>query len=182
MTGEYSSNPMKVQISWLAVILGIWLVGCSSGTPAISSSPSPEPTPEFLGQMLPISAEATIAGEIFELEVARTPEQQALGLMFRPALAENRGMLFPFDPPRPVGFWMKNVPVSLDMIFLLENEVKAIAANVPPCTKEPCPTYGPATPIDRVLELRAGRAGQLGLRVGDRISIQFFDRNTDQPD
>ena len=132
--------------------------------------------------MLPISAEATIAGEIVELEVARTPAQQALGLMFRPALPDNRGMLFPFDPPRPVGFWMKNVPVSLDMIFLLEGEVKAIAANVPPCTNEPCPTYGPATPIDLVLELRAGRAAQLGLQVGDRISIRFFDPNTDLPD
>lgn len=132
--------------------------------------------------MLPISAEATIAGEIVELEVARTPAQQALGLMFRPALPDNRGMLFPFDPPRPVGFWMKNVPVSLDMIFLLEGEVTAIAANVPPCTHEPCPSYGPATPIDLVLELRAGRAAQLGLQVGDRISIRFFDPNTDLPD
>ena len=132
--------------------------------------------------MLPIAAEATIAGEIVELEVARTPTQQALGLMFRPALPDNRGMLFPFDPPRPVGFWMKNVPVSLDMIFLLEGEVKEIAANVPPCTHEPCLTYGPATPIDLVLELRAGRAAQLGLQVGDRISIRFFDPNTDLPD
>lgn len=128
--------------------------------------------------MLPISAEATIAGEIFELEVARTPRQQALGLMFRPALPDNRGMLFPFAPPQQVGFWMKNVPVSLDMVFLLSGEVKAIAAEVPPCTSNRCPTYGPATPIDKVLELRAGRAAQLGLKVGDRIAIRFFEPQT----
>ena len=170
----------NLKISGLAIILGILLASCASRMPAISSGSSPTATQEFLGQMLPISAEATIAGEVLELEVARTPRQQALGLMFRPALPDHRGMLFIFDPPRPVGFWMKNVPVSLDMVFLLSGEVKAIAADVPPCTQEPCPTYGPATPVDRVLELRAGRAAGLGLNVGDRITIRFLDPNKNQ--
>ena len=83
------------------------------------------------GQVLPISAEATIAGETIELEVAETPRQQQLGLMFRKELPDNRGMLFPFSQPRPARFWMRNVPVGLDMIFLYQGEVQGIAEAPP---------------------------------------------------
>ncbi len=130
---------------------------------------------ETRGQVLPITAQAEIAGELFELEVARTPEQQALGLMFRDELADNRGMLFPFANPRPTRFWMQNVSISLDMIFLRDGQVMAIADNVPPCTTPSCPTYGPDTLIDQVIELRGGRAEELGLQPGDRIVVEFLD-------
>lgn len=139
-----------------------------------SPSPAAESEP---GQQLPISAEAEIGGEVIQLEVARTPQEQAKGLMHRPPLPDDRGMLFPFNPPRPVQFWMKNTPSPLDMVFLENGEVQAIAAAVPPCEADPCPTYGPETPvpIDQVLELRSGRAAELGLQVGDRINIQFLN-------
>lgn len=173
---------MKRFIGLLGTILGIWLVGCSSSalTTAISDSAiaqgeaTPSPTSQFSGQMLPISAQATIAGNIIDLEVTRTPEQQALGLMYRTSLPDNRGMLFEFSPPQPVSFWMKNVNIPLDMIFLRQGIVKAIAAKVPPCNANPCPTYGPGKPIDQVIELRGGRAAELGLKVGDRITIRFL--------
>jgi uncharacterized membrane protein (UPF0127 family) len=110
------------------------------------------------------------------LEVAETPEQQELGLMYRTALPDDRGMLFPFSPPRPVTFWMKNTPVALDMVFLLKGVVKYIAASTPPCKFDPCPTYGTNTPIDQVIELRAGRADQLGLKVGDHLKFEFFQK------
>jgi uncharacterized membrane protein (UPF0127 family) len=125
--------------------------------------------------MLPITAEAEIAGQVIQLEVARTPEQQEKGLMYRPALPDNRGMLFPFEPPRPVRFWMENTPEPLDMVFLLNGEVKAIAANAPPCTSQPCPTYGPGTAVNQVIELRSGRAAELGLKTGDQIKIRFLE-------
>ena len=128
-----------------------------------------------LGQMLPITAKTEIKGEIIELEVARTPKQQALGLMFRESLPDNRGMLFPFSQPKIPQFWMKNVAISLDMIFLYEGEVKAILAGVPPCYADPCSVYGPDTFIDRVLELRGGRAKELDLKIGDRLEIEFLD-------
>lgn len=124
------------------------------------------------GQMLPISAQAKVASYVIDLEVAQTPEQQAVGLMFRPPLPDDRGMLFPFEPPRIVSFWMKNVPVPLDMVFLRNGKVQAIALNVPPCQTEPCPTYGPDVSVDAVIEMRAGRAAELSLKVGDRITIQ----------
>lgn len=177
--------------NWLALLLGIFLMGCSppsaavynSGTP-VAQNEAPAPAPEestSLGQMLPISATAKMAGRTIELEVTRTPEQQALGLMYRTSLPDNRGMLFEFDPPRPVSFWMKNVRINLDMVFLRGGVVKAIAANVPPCNTNPCPTYGPNTPIDRVIELRGGRAAELGLKVGQSVEIRFLQPTPANP-
>ncbi|WP_445634307.1 DUF192 domain-containing protein [Nostoc sp. DSM 114161] len=164
-------------LSLLSMLLGILLMGCSAPTTAIPSTPtsgSPTPAPESLGQKLPISAKATVPnGTTIQLEVAKTPQQQAMGLMYRPALPDDRGMLFPFPSAQPVSFWMKNVPVSLDMVFLHKGVVKYIQTSAPPCANEPCPTYGPNTLIDKVIELRSGRAAELNLKVGDVIKIQF---------
>lgn len=124
--------------------------------------------------MLPITAQATIAGEVIQLEVAKTAYEQAMGLMYRAELPADRGMLFPFDPPRRVNFWMKNVQVPLDMVFIKNGKVVAIAANVPPCTVLECPLYGPPQPVDQVLELRGGRAKELNLKVGDTIALKFL--------
>lgn len=127
------------------------------------------------GQVLPITAQATLAGEAFDLEVARTAAQQQLGLMHRKALPDNRGMLFPFSPARPVAFWMKNVPVGLDMVFLYQGQVQGIA-EAPPCTADPCPTYGPGRLlVDNVIELRSGRAAELGLERGDQVELRFLE-------
>lgn len=127
-----------------------------------------------MGQQLPIEAQAEIGDGMIQLEVARTPQQQATGLMYREALADDRGMLFTFDPPRPVQFWMRNVVIDLDMVFMHDGKVAAIAANVPPCRTTPCPTYGPDVAIDQVIELRGGRAAELNVQVGDIISINYL--------
>ena len=141
----------------------------------VSSPPSNESaiTLNGPGQLLPVTAIAQMQGETFEIEVAKTADEQSLGLMFRSALPNNRGMLFPFSPPRRVSFWMKDVPVALDMVFLREGRVVAIAPEVPPCPTLPCPSYGPDNQIvDQVLELRSGRAAEIGLQVGDTVSIE----------
>ncbi len=138
-------------------------------------SQSPVQTQENPGQMLPITAQAKIGPEIIQLEVAKTPQQQALGLMFRTSLAPDRGMLFPFERPRIVGFWMKNCKIPLDMIFLRNGVVKGIQVNAPPCQQDPCPSYGPDVPVDTVIELGGGRSQELGVKVGDRIPIQFLE-------
>ena len=171
---------------WMAMGLTLLLMACSQtpGNSPIISDASPTESSQFfqpvetekiaLGQSLPISAEAAIGNQIVKLEVAFTPEQQRLGLMYRQQLQDDRGMLFPFNPPREVSFWMKNVSLHLDMIFLREGVVKAIADDVPPCNSVPCPTYGPEEPVDQVIELRGGRADQLGLKVGDRVEVRFL--------
>ena len=172
-------------ISWLSlcsILLSILLMGCSPPTTAKSPSVSPEsPTQTSVnaGQNLPISAEATLPENIkIQLEVAQTEEQQMMGLMYRPALPDNRGMLFVFETPQPIKFWMKNVPVALDMVFLQNGVVQYIQASAPPCDREPCSTYGPNVPIDQVIELRSGRAKELGLQIKDKIKIDFFSPET----
>ncbi|WP_333307577.1 MULTISPECIES: DUF192 domain-containing protein [unclassified Microcoleus] len=122
-----------------------------------------------MGQLLPISVNTIIADRAIGLEVAQTPQEQATGLMFRTELPDDRGMLFPIEPARNVRFWMKNVFIELDMVFLREGVVQAIIPNVPPCLSETCPNYGPDVPVDGVIELKGGRAAQLGLKIGDRI-------------
>ena len=176
---------MKRQISLFGITLSFLLIGCATSVPAkvaqtplISGETLPTPTllassPKNQSQMLPISAQAQIGSQTIMLEVARTPKEQEIGLMNRTSLAADRGMLFAFVPPQPVSFWMKNTKIPLDIIYLREGQVKAIASAVPPCTKDPCPTYPSVEVIDQVIELRSGRAAELGLKVGDRVNIEF---------
>ncbi len=185
----FSTAFSLVRCTAVVTLLGALLIGCStpdgppppadSATPSAGSpsAPSPErPAAEITlngpGQLLPVTATADIKGETFELEVAQTREQQSLGLMYRSALPDNRGMLFPFSSPRRTSFWMKNVPVALDMVFLRNGRVVAIAT-APPCPAEPCPTYGPTDNqlVDQVIELRSGRAAEIGLQSGDTVIV-----------
>lgn len=170
---------------WVIIlVIGFGLGSCatpteSGGSDALSNAESPAITDlSSSSQILPIEAIATVPSKNIELqlEVARTPAQQSLGLMNREldSLPENQGMLFPFDPPRPVTFWMKNVQINLDMIFLRDGVVVAIAADVPPCTSDPCPTYGPPMVVDQVIEVRGGQSQKMGLAVGDRITLEFL--------
>jgi uncharacterized protein len=128
--------------------------------------------PRTPAQVLPVTATAKLANQMFELEVAKTRQQQAMGLMYRTFLPPNRGMLFPFTPPQSVQFWMKHCILSLDMIFLREGKVIAIAPNTPPCKTDPCPVYGPKEPIDQVIEVRSGQAASIGLKVGAKVEVQ----------
>ncbi len=158
----------------IVVLLAAGLcLGCEELEGLFAAEPSPSPS-SMPGQQLPIEAIARIGDLTFELEVARTPQQQQMGLMFRDPLPDNRGMLFPYDPPQTVAFWMYNVPTTLDMIFILDDEVVYIANDVPGCPTLPCPSYGPGSTqlVEAVLELRGGRAGEIGLQIGDPITIE----------
>lgn len=138
--------------------------------------PNSQATPNVLlarAQSLPITAQALIGNRVIDLEVARTLPEQSKGLMYRTELPPNRGMLFPFSPPQPVSFWMKNCLIALDMIFLRQGQVIGITANAPPCQENPCPVYPSPGPVDAVLEIAAGQGAILGLQVGDRIVIKY---------
>lgn len=143
-------------------------------SPSASGSRAEAAVPEVpAGQVLPITATVELGGETIGLEVARTAQEQGLGLMYRQDLPDNRGMIFPFDPPRPVSFWMRNVAIFLDMVFIYQGRIVAIEADVPPCTTASCPTYGPGQqPVNAVIELRGGRAAELGVQVGDRVQVE----------
>lgn len=104
----------------------------------------------------------------FTVEVARTPEEQARGLMFRNSVPPDRGMIFPYDPPVQVSFWMKNTLVPLDMVFIgPDGKIGRIAANTVPMSLDPVPSIDP---VSAVLEIAGGRAAELGITEGDKVS------------
>jgi uncharacterized membrane protein (UPF0127 family) len=105
------------------------------------------------------------------LEVPRTWRQYGLGLQLRPPLPPGRGMWFAYRPAQVARFWMHRTPNPLDMVFVRGERVIAIQPAARPCPRLPCPSYGPDTPVDGVLELAAGEAARLGLTVDSPLRV-----------
>ena len=143
------------------------LAGCRAGPASNAAEPAARTSPAGL-DLVSLVIESGARRHRFTVEVARTPEQQEHGLMERRALAANAGMLFPFDPPRPASFWMRNTLIPLDMIFIRpDGSIARVAANAAPLSETPIAVEEPMT---AVLELKGGRAAELGIRAGDRVS------------
>lgn len=103
----------------------------------------------------------------FTVEVAKTPQEQARGMMFRTEMAPNSGMIFPFSTDRMASFWMKNTVIPLDIIFIRsDGTIESIAANTTPYSLDPVQS---GEPVSAVLELPGGRAAELGIGAGDRV-------------
>ena len=95
-------------------------------------------------------------------------EEQEQGLMFRKEIAADGGMLFPMEPPRTASFWMKDTLIPLDMLFIhTDGSIAFIKAQAQPYAREP---VSAGVPVAAVLELRGGRAAELGIGEGDRVS------------
>jgi len=110
----------------------------------------------------------------YVVEVAATVEEQSQGLSNRETLPENAGMLFPFNPPRVVPFWMKDMRFPLDIIWIDEdNKIIGIEKNAPAPREgtetSDLPSYSPPGPIRYVLELNAGQSQHF--KVGDSVTI-----------
>ena len=165
-----------VKVQWLAagvMALGL-LAACSPGEGATASAQAPAAAAQNARH--PVSGLAVIDLVVergttklpFKVELAASPEAQSKGLMFRDKLADNEGMLFPSEVPEPRSFWMKNTPLSLDIIFVgSDGRISNIAANTVPYSLDSVPSDGFAI---AVLELRAGRAKELGIVPGDKVT------------
>ncbi len=133
--------------------------------------------PPLHAQQAELSLEAlaieTSAGKrLFQVEVARTQEQRAVGLMWRKTMAPDRGMLFDFDVERHVTMWMQNTPLALDMLFITEDgRVASIAAHTTPFSTD---RISSGVQVGAVLELLAGSAERLGIAPGDRVRHSMF--------
>ena len=111
------------------------------------------------------------SGTVLQVEVMVKDEDRAMGLMFRPSLPKDRGMLFIFERPDFHGIWMKNCRFPIDIVWLdEERKVVHLAESVPPCKAEPCPVYNPLRRASYVVELNAGQAKRekavLGAAIG----------------
>lgn len=150
---------MKLLLRVVSIALFLSVAGCQSA-PMIGAATA-QPT------LIPLQIK-TAKGKIdFKVEIARTPEEQARGLMFRTSLPEFGGMIFPMVPPRVASFWMKDTVIPLDIIFIRsDGTIARIAANTIPYDLTPV-TSG--EPVVAVLELAGGRAEALGIAENDRV-------------
>ena len=109
---------------------------------------------------------------VFKVEVADTPEERSIGLMFRRSLDPDRGMLFDYRDVRPASMWMKNTYLPLDMLFIAaDGRVVNIAENTVPGSLDSIASEGP---VRAVLELNAGTVARLGIAPADRVVHRVF--------
>jgi uncharacterized membrane protein (UPF0127 family) len=115
---------------------------------------------------VPLTIRSASGTHAFTVEIAASPEQQEHGLMFYRSLAADQGMIFPYDPPQNVAFWMKNTLIPLDMLFIRADGSIARIVTAKPLDLTAIPG---GEPVAAVLELRGGRAAELGIREGDVV-------------
>ena len=124
-------------------------------------------------QMVPLTIASANGPHVFLVELAKTAAAQEAGLMYRTDLKPDGGMLFwPYPPdggpPRQATFWMKNTPSPLDILFIRpDHSIAHIAENAVPFSEAMIPSVEPAA---AVLEIRGGRAADLGIAEGDKVS------------
>jgi uncharacterized membrane protein (UPF0127 family) len=142
-----------VRTSTLRRILTLHLAAAALATQAVAAPP-----------VIPLTLPS---GRRLAAEVMTTDEERGLGLMFREGLAQDRALLFVFEESAFHSVWMKNCRFAIDMVWLDdERRVVHLAEDVPPCRRDPCPTYRPLRRARYVLELNAGQARREGLLTG----------------
>lgn len=120
----------------------------------------------------PLVIESDAGPRSFVIEVADEERERSAGLMFRRDLPKDRGMLFIFEKTAQRGFWMRNTPLPLDLLFIAESgRVVAIRKGVPFSEEVIAPIY----PVRFVLELHEGTAARLGIRIGARLRHPLID-------
>jgi uncharacterized membrane protein (UPF0127 family) len=111
--------------------------------------------------------ETATGSHAFSVELAATPQQREVGLMYRRSLAEDRGMLFDFGAPQAVSMWMQNTYVSLDMVFVREDgRVRRVEERTEPLSTR---IVSSGAPVRYVVEIVGGAAARIGLKPGDRV-------------
>jgi hypothetical protein len=143
-------------------------------------SPPADDTIDF-GPRVPIAV-ATDDGEVaLQALIADTPAEQGRGMMYRPEMGDDEAMLFVFDDYRPHYFFMRNTCVSLDIIYLApDGRIASIGRDAVPFSEMLVPSPGP---VSGVLEIRGGRAAELGIEPGDTVLHPHFQpAAADAPD
>lgn len=114
------------------------------------------------------------SGKVLKVEVMVKDEDRQMGLMFRPSLPDDHGMLFVFSELGFHGIWMKNCKFPIDILWLDEGRhVVHLEESVPPCKADPCPVYNPLRKAAYVVELNAGQARREKTAVGSSVSFEL---------
>lgn len=164
---------------WIPAFAGM-AVALLAGSSISSAAGPPASAPATPSRLEALDVEPlgieTAGGERheFQVYVARSAAEKREGLMFVESLAADRGMLFVYLPPRPVSMWMKNTPLSLDMLFVREDgRIESIAAATEPMSEQ---HYASDAPVSGVIELNGGTAETLDIHPGDCVIHPWFTR------
>ncbi|MFA4818003.1 MAG: DUF192 domain-containing protein [Parcubacteria group bacterium] len=111
----------------------------------------------------------------FLAEVVDNSEKRALGLSGRPELCPECAMLFVFEKPNQVSFWMKDMQFDLDIIWIASDEIENISKNVSHAQGSAEVVQAPG-PVDKVLEINAGISEKLDLKIGDKVEFSNFSK------
>ena len=142
----------------LSPLLPALLVAAACAGPAVAAPALPSET---------ITIDTKAGPHNFTVEIAADDESRERGLMYRTAMAPDAGMLFDFQTPQPVSFWMENTVLPLDMLFVrADGTIARIRANATPYSRENIPS---GEPVEVVIELNGGRAAALGIEEGARV-------------
>ena len=162
-------------IALLLTCAAIWT--CVADT---TTAPSTNPATKKLEPPDDMHFDSTtldLKGKPFTIEIANSDARTQRGLMYRKSMPADHGMLFIFDEPAKLSFWMKNTQIPLDIIFLDKNcKVLEVQARKPLDETG----GGPDAPAQYVIELNVGRAGEIGLKPGDVVAIpeKYLKRST----
>lgn len=155
----------------MGLSLALLCLACSPQGQAETAAPASQTSarhPVSGLEVIPLTVTSGNRKHAFRVEVAASGPEQSRGLMFRTELPPNEGMIFPYKSPQILGFWMKNTPLPLDIIFIDEDgRIINIAAETTPYSLDSVYSTGPAM---AVLELAGGRAAQLGIKPGDKVA------------
>jgi len=134
---------------------------------------------------LPLQAQtltATLGAEPYLLQLVADPDSRRQGLMGRTELDPGEGMLFDFPVGTRPAIWMRNMQISLDLLFVdSQARLMHIFPRVPPCASAPCDVYQADRPLRFVIEVPAGTAERLGLRVGDQLDLAGHESSQPPP-
>ena len=149
------------------------IVGALTVGLAASACSKPAGPVDAAGRPLEALKIVTASGEHdFLVEIADDEPERERGLMYRPPLEDDRGMLFEFPDSAERSFWMRNTPSSLDIIYIdPTGTIVSIAHHATPYSEAQLPSNGAAS---GVLEVRAGRTEEIGAKPGDKVVHPFF--------
>jgi uncharacterized membrane protein (UPF0127 family) len=146
------------------------VLACSPQAPAQNApvdSATQDPGAQTGLREVPLTIRSKNKLHHFTVQVAATPEQQEKGLMFRRSLGADQGMIFPYEPPQEVAFWMKNTLIPLDIIYIRSDGTIVRITKAEAMDLTPLPS---GESIAAVLEIRSGRAAELGITEGDVVT------------
>ncbi len=160
-----SARPQKTRWWILALLVPAIIAYIFMSIPKSSSSTTVGPTFTKEGELVILRGDQTLA--TLDIEIADTREDITRGMMYRPSMAQNHGMLFLMETTDIQSFWMLNTLLPLDIIFISEEQrIINIAANTPPKSLESVSSTAPAR---YVLEVNGGYAAEKGLQPGDLL-------------